>query len=215
MRIVAISDTHELHEAVALPPGDVLVHAGDLTGMGGMEALRKPAGWLKSRGFRHVVCIAGNHDWCFERAADRGRARGILVERGITYLQDSEAVVEGFNFYGSPWTPEFRNWAFNLPRGGNALKLCWSAIPEDTDVLITHGPPKGIGDLVPRGELTGCEHLLARIEKLPRLKVHIFGHIHEGYGTYRSSDRPGFSYVNASTCTGNYRPTNPPIVIDV
>ena len=215
MRIVAISDTHERHGNLVLPEGDVLVHAGDLTGNGNMTALVRVAEWIQQQPFRHRVCIAGNHDWCFERAYERRLARRVLSDHGITYLEDEAATIDGVKFYGSPWQPRFYDWAFNLPRGSEKLRIKWAAIPDDTQVLVTHGPPKGIGDSVPRGELTGCEHLLARVGQLEGLKAHIFGHIHEGYGTYRFAARPEVSFVNASICTGDYKPTNKPIVVDV
>ena len=215
MRIVAISDTHERHQDLVLPDGDVLVHAGDLTWVGDMGALERVAEWLERQPFRHMICIAGNHDWCFARPADRERARRILLEHGVTYLEDEATTIDGVKFYGSPWQPEFNGWAFNMPRGGQGLRAAWALIPDDTNVLLTHGPPKGIGDLVPRGELTGCEHLFARAMRLEHLKAHIFGHIHVGYGTYRLPERPDVQFVNASTCTEAYLPLNPPIVIDV
>ena len=215
MRIVAISDTHERHKDLVLPEGDVLVHAGDLTWVGDMGALELVAEWLERQAFRHILCIAGNHDWCFARPADRARARRILLEHGVTYLEDEATTIDGVKFYGSPWQPEFNNWAFNLPRRGYAIRAAWDAIPDDTNVLVTHGPPNGLGDLVPRGEFTGCEHLLARVMRLKNLKAHIYGHIHCGYGVYSYVARPGVQFVNASTCTEAHLPLNPAIVIDV
>ena len=212
MRIVAISDTHERHETLALPDGDVLVHAGDLTGNGGMAALERVAEWIGRQPFRHRVCIAGNHDLCFECSYERDLAKRILRDHNITYLEDEAVTLDGVKFYGSPWQPKFYDWAFNLPRGSEKLRVRWAAIPDDTDVLITHGPPKGILDLVPRGERTGCEHLLARVQALPSLRAHIFGHIHEGYGVHAGA---AVQFVNASICTGDYKPTNKPIVIDI
>ena len=82
MRIVAISDTHERHGNLVLPEGDVLVHAGDLTGNGNMTALVRVAEWIQQQPFRHRVCIAGNHDWCFERAYERRLARCVLSDHG-------------------------------------------------------------------------------------------------------------------------------------
>jgi Icc-related predicted phosphoesterase len=215
MRIVAISDTHERHEKVGIPEGDVLIHAGDLTWIGDMAALQHVAEWIERQPFRHRVCIAGNHDRCFERTYERDLARRIFRDHNITYLEDEAVTLGGVKFYGSPWQPKFYDWAFNLPRGGEKLKIRWAGIPDDTNVLITHGPPKGIGDLVPRGERTGCEHLLARVLRLEHLKAHIFGHIHEGYGIYGHPARPEVQFVNASICTGAYLPTNPPIVVNV
>ena len=97
---------------------------------------------------------------------------------------------------------------------GQPLHDHWQLIPENTDVLITHGPPNGIADGVEAGFGTlnvGCNDLLDRIDSLS-LKAHIFGHIHEGYG---SVVKDGICFVNASTCDERYRPINPPILIDI
>ena len=121
--------------------------------------------------------------------------------------------LEGLKFWGSPWTPVFFNWAFNLERG-DAIAERWGRIPDDTDVLITHGPPAGILDKIisPTGIICpGCDDLAERVAGLS-LKLHIFGHIHEGYGQEQIGD---CLHVNASTCNDSFKPLNPPIVIDL
>ena len=115
--------------------------------------------------------------------------------------------IENIKFYGSPWQPEFYNWAFNLARG-KVIREKWDLIPEDTDVLITHGPPLGHGDITLGGEFVGCKDLLEVIEKI-RPKYHIFGHIHENPGCTKNEHT---TFINASTCTLSYNPTNAPIV---
>jgi len=101
---------------------------------------------------------------------------------------------------------------------GAELAEKWKLIPDDVDILITHGPPNGILDLVPRhgwDEKTGCEELRKRVEEIAefgRLKLHVFGHIHCGYGVH---EEHGVKFVNASICDEDYRPSNKPIVIDI
>ena len=131
----------------------------------------------------------------------------------IIYLQDQSVMIEDVKFYGSPYQPEFYNWAFNLPRG-EKLKQKWGLIPKDTDVLITHGPPYGIGDFVPYrgGEFVGCKDLEETIITLPNLKAHIFGHIHCGYGHINKNF---IQYVNASICDESYNPIQKPILITI
>jgi Icc-related predicted phosphoesterase len=129
--------------------------------------------------------------------------------RHAIYLQDEPVEIEGLKFYGSPWQPWFLDWAFNLERG-ESLRKVWARIPEDTDVLVTHGPPHGILDRTTRGEPVGCEDLRARVEEL-RTPLHLFGHIHEGYGTER---RGQTLFVNASSCTVSYRPLQAPVILD-
>src|SRR5262245_49400997 len=114
MRIVAVADTHTFEaDLQAIPEGDVFVHAGDLCRGGRLDELRPVAAWLHSRPHKHKIPVAGNHDWCFVR--EPGAAREILGPEA-TYLQDSDAVIAGVRYWGSPWQPEFHGWAFNLPR---------------------------------------------------------------------------------------------------
>ncbi|MGQ7269963.1 metallophosphatase domain-containing protein [Marinobacter sp. V034] len=210
MRLVCISDTHSLHRRIPqVPDGDVLIHAGDCLGAGTLDNVEDLNDWLGTLPHRHKIVIAGNHDWAFQVTPD-------LAVEALTnaiYLEDSGVIVEGVRFWGSPWTPAFMDWAFMLDRGQSLYKK-WQQIPDNTDVLITHGPPKGIGDQVNLGfkcQNVGCVDLLHRLNQL-KLKAHIFGHIHEGYGEHRHGEAP---LINASTCTERYAPTNPPIVLDL
>lgn len=210
MRLVCISDTHGLHRQLRdIPDGDVLIHAGDFLGVGKLDELEDFNEWLGGLPHRHKIIIAGNHDWAIQ---DHPEAARLLITEAV-YLEDEGVEVESIRFWGSPWTPYFRNWAFNLKRG-EPLARRWAKIPDNTDVLITHGPPRGILDEAHvnfRVERAGCQDLADRVEQL-RVKAHIFGHIHEGYG---QTDQNGVRYVNASTCTIRYRPDNPPITLDV
>lgn len=206
MRCIAISDTHGMHNDIQVPDGDVLIHAGDFLGRGKLYELESFNKWLGNLPHKHKIIVAGNHDWCFER--DEFLAREILTN-GL-YLQDESVLIDGVEFYGSPWQPEFFNWAFNLPRGRH-LREKWNNIPETTQVLITHGPPHGILDLTSHGIHAGCEELRLAVERI-KPSYHIFGHIHEGYG---SISEFGCHFINASTNTVRYRPANPPIVFDI
>lgn len=210
MKLVCISDTHSLHwKMPAIPDGDVLIHAGDCLGQGTLENIEDLNEWLGTLPHRHKIVIAGNHDAAFQEVPE-------LARQALTnaiYLQDSGVEIKGIRFWGSPWTPTFMDWHFMLDRDA-ALYQKWQLIPENTDVLITHGPPWKIGDETAfdfKCQNVGCKALLDRVLKLP-IKAHIFGHIHEGYGEYPWEDK---RFVNASTCTERYRPTNPPIVIDI
>lgn len=210
MEIVCLSDTHNLHRELRVPDGDVLIHAGDATGQGSFKEVAAFLRWMDALPHRHKILVAGNHDWLFQRDSDI--ARMILQDHpGITYLQDSGCEVEGLLIWGSPWQPWFMSWAFNLPRGGQAIREAWNRIPVATDVLVTHGPPHGVLDQVGQGESLGCEELSIRLAAVkPRL--HVFGHIHDGYG---QAKRGQTTFVNASICDEDYRPVNPPIVVRV
>lgn len=179
MRIVAVADTHLFHDDLAVPDGDVFVHAGDLCRGGDLAELRVAATWIAGLPHRHKVVVAGNHDWAFVR--DPGAARAMFAD--THYLEDTEVVIDGVRFYGSPWQPAFNDWAFNLPRGA-ALAAVWANIPRGLDVLITHGPPDGIGDRTTVARRTGCAELRRRVAEVePRM--HLFGHIHQDGGAWQ------------------------------
>lgn len=206
MRVVLLSDTHGLHEFVQVPEGDLLLHAGDMSKRGGLEEIERFNAWLETLPHPHKVVIAGNHDFCFELRPREARQ----LMTAATYLQDEAVEIEGFTIYGSPWQPRFFDWAFNLDRG-EPLRQVWQRIPENTDILITHGPPHGVLDETSRGVKAGCEELAQRLAQLS-VKLHLFGHIHEAYG---HRHRDGTDYYNASICTLGYEPTHPPIVVDM
>ncbi|MGM0774422.1 metallophosphatase domain-containing protein [Marinobacter sp.] len=209
MRLVCISDTHSMHRQVQVPDGDILIHAGDCLGVGTLEELEDLDNWFSEQPHRHKILIAGNHDWCLQDEPAEAEA---LVKNAI-YLRDSGTEIGGLKFWGSPWTPVFFDWAFNLARGETIAER-WSQIPADTDVLITHGPPSGILDQVITKtdyQSVGCDDLTRELERLT-LKMHVFGHIHESHGQQRHED---CLFVNASTCNGNFKPLNPPVVVDL
>lgn len=211
MKIVIISDTHSRHHDIRVPDGDVLVHAGDATFNGTQAEIASFGYWFGNLPHKHKIFIAGNHDWLFQTM--RPLALGALrsFDEKIHYLEDSGVEIDGIKFWGSPWQPEFFNWAFNLPRG-KQLERHWDMIPENTDVLITHSPPCGILDWSIRDrQHTGCRDMLAAVLRV-RPQVHAFGHIHGSYGT---KELHGTKFVNACICTEKYMPTNKPITAKV
>ncbi|MDQ3063982.1 MAG: metallophosphatase domain-containing protein [Acidobacteriota bacterium] len=209
-RIVCLSDTHNYNEQISVPDGDILIHAGDATIQGSASEIILFNRWFRNLPHAHKIFVAGNHDWLFETSNQLART---LLDSSIHYLQDSSVRIENLKIYGSPWQPRFFDWAFNLTRGAELAEK-WKLIPDDTDILITHGPPFGILDEVQRQyfiENTGCEELNKRVETI-KPKFHIFGHIHCGYGT---TEKFGVKFVNASNCDESYEPTNTPVVIDL
>lgn len=205
-KIVLISDSHGKHKQLELPEGDLLLHAGDITGRGLGWQVREFMDWLGAQPHRHKVMIAGNHDFLAEEKADEFLS---LVPPGVIYLNDSGVELEGIRIWGSPIQPWFHDWAFNRRRGAD-IAAHWALIPEGTDILITHGPPFGILDRTAHGERVGCEDLALRIEQV-RPRLHVFGHIHEAYGHVQ---RDGIHYVNASVLDLQYQHTQAPIMLD-
>jgi len=229
IRVVCISDTHGKHRKMTstIPKGDILIHAGDFTNVGHTSQVQDVCDWLANMSHPHKILISGNHDvtldedyytkswkrWHHKGKNNDVQAREIVRKtQGITYLEDESILLEGYKFYGTPWQPEFCDWAFNLDRGF-PCKLMWDKIETDVDILISHGPPIGHGDLLhPSGERSGCVDLLNTVTERVKPLYHVFGHIHESYGITTNETT---TFINASTCTHSYRPNNPPIVFDL
>jgi Icc-related predicted phosphoesterase len=198
VRIVCISDTHGQHAKLSVPDGDILVHAGDFMAFG--DAPKEIVDfnhWLGKQPHRIKVVIAGSHDLMFERHS--GAAKELL--NNAIYLENSSTELMSLKFWGSPVQPEFNNWAFNVARGA-AIRRYWQMIPEDTDVLVTHGPPFGLLDQShPSTAHLGCEELAKAVERIkPRLNV--FGHIHGGHGQVTAN---GTRFLNASVVNEAYQ----------
>lgn len=212
MKLVCISDTHGDHELLSLPSGDVLIHAGDLTAHGKEQETEKFMQWFGEQSFDHKLCIAGNHDTFME--SDPESSNQFARENDVVLLNDSGYQVGNIHFWGSPITPRFLHWSF-MRDPGEPIEAHWRMIPENTNVLITHGPAFGIldGIMRPSGELesTGCPSLGKRIQQLAP-SLHIFGHIHEGRGVYSDNN---IHYYNVSSMNEHYRITHDPVVIDI
>ena len=218
MKITFISDTHNKHNQVtsSLPGGDLLIHAGDMSSMGYQEEITDFLKWFNGLdNYTHKIFIAGNHDWGFQESPDMCREL-LKMYPNVTYLQDNlEVIGEDYEtavkVYGSPWQPEFYNWAFNLPRMGWELEQKWTDIPENTDILITHGPAWGHLDTIKGHSVPlGCELLAERIKTL-KPKIHVFGHIHTGYG-YKFDGTTHF--FNAALLDERYNFTQKPFTVD-
>lgn len=207
MKFVLISDTHNQHENLTVPEGDVLIHAGDITGGGSLRETLGFIGWFGNLPHQHKIFIGGNHDFLLENTSFDTKQ---YLPAGITYLQDTLIEIEGIKIYGSPYTPEFLNWAFMKKRGAD-IKAVWDKIPDGVDVLITHGPPSKILDKTSSGRIVGCEDLLDKVLKI-KPKIHVFGHIHEAYG---NQDTEGIKFFNASVLNEHYQLVNPPFVVAI
>lgn len=179
MKIWHISDTHRDHNLLKIPECDMVIHSGDATNprdsIKSLIEMREFVEWFSSLDIKYKIFVAGNHDICVER-------RLILPsEMDFIYLENTTIEIEGIRIFGSPYTPSFGNgWAFNKSR--SSLSSFWnSIIPDDTDILVTHGPPKGILDLAYKDsnniENCGDKALLNRIKEINPI-LSLFGHIH-------------------------------------
>lgn len=221
-KILIISDTHEQHEELEkifkLPEADFLIHCGDITGLGSEYKTRNFLEWFgKLNQYPFKIFIAGNHDFLFEEYPIIARDlvneyKNKYSKNGeIIYLEDSGVNLWGLNFWGIPVTQPFNNWAFNRPEV--RLKQHWDAVPLNTDVLITHGPPRKIMDYSTFGnEYTGS--LSLRFKVLNRIKplIHCFGHIHSNYG---QEEHNGIKFINASVLDDSYNISHPPVLVEI
>jgi 3',5'-cyclic AMP phosphodiesterase CpdA len=222
MRITVISDTHTKHGLIPLtdlPGGDLIICAGDIMNSGyNKNDILDFCTWFHSlEQYDKKIFIAGNHDRMFENHPE-GVEELLNIYFDIDYLQDEAYDLYDMDtdtstkIYGSPWQPEFYAWAFNLPKNSLQLAAKWEAIPDNTDILITHGPAFGTLDTVagrPWDNL-GCELLAQRIEVI-KPKIHVCGHIHSGYG-YVFKD--GTHFFNAAVLDEQYEYTQKPMTFD-
>ena len=217
MRLIFISDTHSYHKKIELTNCDLLVCSGDISWKGERDILESFDRWigkLKQKGIiREAVVIPGNHDLSGDSKFIRYYQPSFReFFKHCTLLVDQSFDFEGLKIYASPKTPKFGNWAYAYERGLEA-KHTWSQIPDDTQLLVTHGPPHSILDQTYYGgENVGCEELYKRVKQLDQLIIHSFGHIHEAFGV---EEVGGVHFINASTCTLQYNPTNSPVVVDL
>ncbi len=210
MRIAVISDTHLRHRRypIDVPECDLLIHCGDALVEGTEAELKMFVPWFETLKAKNKIFIPGNHDWIFEKNLPLSRS---IIGKMATVLVDELIEIEGLKIFGSPWQPEFCEWAFNLKRGW-PLRKKWEAVPAGVDILVTHGPPLGILDWSQFGdEHVGCGDLRQEIHRIkPRL--HCFGHIHGDYGV---CEWGGIFFVNASLCDEAYVASHPPILIEM
>jgi Icc-related predicted phosphoesterase len=210
-KIVIISDTHGYHDHVRVPPCDILIHAGDITNDIGQKSLRDFLIWFERQPAKHKIFIAGNHDGALEKWPDLAKDMIKEYAPSAIYLENSRCEIDGIKFWGCPYSPTFYQWYFMADRG-EAIKRYWDMIPADTDVLVSHGPPKDILD-VSSYDMKGYgdADLREAVERI-KPKLHCFGHFHYPYGTTEKiwDDGKKTIFVNASICDEGYKPVRQP-----
>ena len=227
LQLTFISDTHNKHKQLNqdLIGGDVIIHCGDFTSVGYLHEIKNFLDWYSKLPYTTKIFISGNHDCSFE---DSPMSVNEILKNypDIVYLENDLHLIgddyeSAIKIWGSPYQPEFNNWSFNLPRGGEELKHNWDLIPFNTDILITHGPPQTILDTSGppwNNSLLGCDLLLKRIE-IVKPKIHIFGHIHKnGYrfveyvkGIDYKNKLHRTHFINCSVLNEQYNYTQTPI----
>ena len=205
-KLVLISDSHQNHRKLEIPEADILIHCGDITyfNKNPLEVLSDFNEWAGSLPVNEVIAIGGNHDVFLEQNPDKAE----LILSNCTYLNEEVADHDGLRIFGSAWTPWYGGWAFNYEEE-DAIEI-WSHIPEDIDILVTHGPPRGFFDNVGRQKV-GCPDLLNRVLEI-KPKVHVFGHLHQRQGI-RSFNETLF--INCAVADNTHQIVNKPIEIEI
>lgn len=217
MKIICVSDLHE--NLIDIPECDILIIAGDLSFAFYNDLSAKHEflctkfkDWLDKVPAKEIVFIAGNHDQSIE-------SWGYPDNAGLRchYLQDSCVELFGIKIWGTPWQPWFYDWAFNAPVTGGEkfLSTKYKDIPQDTDIIVSHGPPYGYGDKTHTGEHVGSHALLDTIQSIKPTLV-VCGHIHPGRGeyTYKHDENTATFIVNASIVDNEYKPVYSPVEFD-
>lgn len=202
MKIWHISDTHTFHDGLSPPEDiDIVIHSGDCSNKKAVLENSKEVleflDWYASLNIPYKIFVAGNHDTSIEAKIINKKD---FIDRNIIYLENDYVVINNKIIWGSPVTPTFgTGWAFNRAR--EKINKTWQKIPENTNILVTHGPPKSILDLSydreNNLEYCGCSALFKRISKLEKLECSLFGHIHDNHDNHNS----GVYYNNATKVT--------------
>ena len=209
MRVVALADLHGFLPA-SLPECDLLLIAGDLTPLTAERSddarrwidasLRR---WLSRAPAGAIAAVAGNHDFVARTEPE------LLRSLPWTYLEDEPAVVTGVTIWGSPWALPCGDWVWTAPE--SALEPVYARIPADVEIVLSHGPAHGCGDLTSGRVHAGSVALRRRLDELPRLGLVVSGHIHEARGTGRAES--GWRWANAAQVTMRYEPSHEPLLL--
>lgn len=212
MKIVVISDVHGKWNRLQIPECDILVSCGDYSFKGEEHMVRDFHKWLDKQDANYLISIQGNHELWVEKNFNLAKSTALEVCPRVKFVATDSFELLGKKWYCSAVTPWFHNWAWNKFRG-EEIANHWKYIPDDTEIMVTHGPVAGILDFIPSQNLgVGCLDLKDRIAQLPKLSHHFCGHIHEGYGHHTVN---GVQYYNTSICDENYKPVNPITIVEI
>jgi Icc-related predicted phosphoesterase len=209
VKITCLSDTHGQHNSkklnkwLAENSGDILIFAGDLQ-LNQYDDGKNFLSWMNDLSYKYKLMTFGNHDCNFQIIIDESKKYKNLFVLNHEFIN-----IEGINIFGSPYSLPFLNWWFMKTE--SELGELYKLIPDNTNILFTHGCPFGILDKTEGGVLTGSKSLLNRIKELKDLKYCISGHIHEQYGKVKYDN---VEFINASLLEEKYRLINTPIIID-
>jgi Icc-related predicted phosphoesterase len=204
--ITVISDTHWRHEELRLPPGDLLIHCGDMFSLGdASRSIRQMDEWFGRQKFKLILCTGGNHD----RELQSALSQSPQPFKNAHFLSDELVEFQGLRIYGAPWVPDLPTHAFF--KSARALGKHWAKIPPTPDILVTHTPPKGILDASSRGRSYGCEGLARELARVAP-SVHCFGHVHASAGSAKVGET---LFINASSIESGTGRVKPPVTFSL
>lgn len=219
MKIVCISDVHGKWSKLVIPECDILISAGDYSFRGELHMVRDFHKWMGKQPAKHKISVQGNHEKQVEANFTLSKQMAEEACPGIHFVDEGLVEVEGLKIWCSAITRFFHNWAWNR-HPGEEIQKHWDLIPNDSDIIVTHGPCYGLGDSLVQFNGMKCEweelklgdgQLLKKVLEV-KPKLHVSGHIHPGYGIYGQS---GIIFVNAAICDDSYTPVNKPIIVDL
>lgn len=222
MKIVAISDSHNRYEQLTIPECDLLISCGDYSMNGHLWEVIRFHKWLNKQPAKHIISVQGNHEQGVEKDFSLSKNTALEECPRVHFIDEGYVEIEGIKIWCSAITPFFCNWAWNRRRG-EEIKSHWDKIPLDIDILVTHGPPYMIGDMIRHEhfdengvsswieQFVGCVDLSNKIKELTNLRLHFFGHVHPGYG---HTHKNGVDYYNCSVVNHKYQIWHPPTVVE-
>lgn len=190
MKFVAISDTHGQHRSLNLPMGDILLHTGDVSEHGEKEEILDFIEWMDTLDFEFKIFIGGNHDAFLEKYSERIPK---LLPDDVFYLENEGIEINNTMIWGSPAVPDLYGFPFGKERGFQ-MEENWKYMPFDTQILMTHTPPRGILDKNRSDRSNGCRALLQKVREVMPV-YHVFGHAHASYGQI---ELDGTTFINAA-----------------
>jgi Icc-related predicted phosphoesterase len=207
--LVVLSDNHTYFDFLEVPAGDILIHCGDFSYRGNSDEVYAFIDWIKKQPHKHKLWIPGNHELSLEDFPYN--IETIDAESGAVCIHNKEHIIDGIKFFGSAYTPKYGTWAFMNTE--EQAKRYWENAPLDVDVLVTHGPPKGVLDMTISGDHAGSQALFDYVKKV-NPHYHFFGHIHEAYGVdiYTSCKTV---FINACVLDEKYKPLHQPIKLPI
>jgi len=201
LKILCISDTHDEHERLRIQACDILIHSGDATSTGSHRRMVKFGAWLSAQPAKHIIFVPGNHDRIAEENWSLFKG---CFDPAVHLLNNDMVEIEGLKIWGCPYTPAFCNWAFQAEDGdedGRYPSLFhMTGRVDEADIIVTHGPPKGILDITDEGESIGSRAMRKLVDRV-QPKLYVCGHCHTSFGRMTGVHPSGkkTTFINASS----------------